>query len=205
MVTEGNYPCEFLIGELEDLSTEVVTLVTGQDIVAGTVLGQIFTATIDRTGATGNGTISAVTPGAAMTEGRYTATFTTTGATATANVTAPDGRYLGVLTVGTAFVCDHLSVTFSDGATDFDNNDVVFWDVTSKYSLHNNAGTDGSQYAQAISYGDYDATAADMSIVVVARMAEVNADKLTWKNGISAVNKATAIKALANKFIFVRS
>ena len=201
-IIESGHGQEFLFGgELETISLDTVTLISGQNIVAGTVLGQIFTATIDRAAATGNGVISAVTAGANMQTGRYTATFL--GATS-AIMTDPTGRYLGTLTVGTEFVCDDLKVTVSDGATDFDSNDIVYWDVTSKYSLHNNAGTDGSQFAAAIAFNDCDATSADSNCLVVNRYQQVVKDKLTWKTGITAANKAAAIANLAKKLIIMR-
>ena len=204
--TEGIHGAEWLICEAEESSLEVVTLVSGQDIVSGTVLGAICTGAVTRTAASGDGTISAFTFGAATQAGTYTFTFLTTGATATAQITAPDGHVLpGILTVGTAYLSDHFNVTFSDGGTDFDNNDIVTLAVTKKYSLHDNAATDGSQAAIAIAFNDCDASAADKSCLVVVRNAEVVESKLTWKSGISAANKAAAIANLSNQHIIVRT
>jgi hypothetical protein len=70
--------------------------------------------------------------------------------------------------------------------------------ASGKYTAHDPA-------AAAILYGAVDASAADADGVITARLAEVNDDLLTWKTGISAPDKATAIAALATHDIYVRS
>lgn len=118
IITEGNHQAEFLLGELDSLSLDTVTLITGQNIKSGTVLGKIT--------------------------------------------------------------------------------------ASGKYTLHNNAASDGSEVAVAISLNDVDATSADTPCVIVARMQEVILSKLIFKDGISAPNKTAALGVLATKFIIAR-
>lgn len=196
-----SYLCE------KDYSNEAVTVASGQDLEVGAVLGRILTPTIVRTGATGNGTISALTLGMGIKEGRYTATFTSTGATATANLTDPAGKFLGVITVGTAFVCDDFAVTFSDGATDFDDNDVVYWDVVgSTVEALDQAGTDGTQVAFGILLANVDATAAaQKSAAVVRGEVLINTDGLKWNNTITTAQKNVAIAQMKRNGLVFRN
>lgn len=76
--------------------------------------------------------------------------------------------------------------------------------ASGKYTLHNNAASDGSEVAEAVLFAAVDASAADVTGVIIARLAEVNGAELTWKSGISAPNKTAGIAALATKNIIVR-
>jgi hypothetical protein len=116
--TEGVYGAEFLLSSEETLSVEKVTLITGQNLVVGTVLGKIT--------------------------------------------------------------------------------------ASGKYTLHNNAATDGSEIASAILRNSTDATTADTACTVLTRIAEVAGAKLIFKAGITAPNKTAAIVALATQNIIVR-
>lgn len=77
-----------------------------------------------------NGAIGAAVGGYGMPTESITATFLTTGATATARVEGTKSGYIGILTVGTAFNSASISVTISDGSTDYEAGDVVTWAVT---------------------------------------------------------------------------
>ena len=77
--------------------------------------------------------------------------------------------------------------------------------ASGKYTLHNNAASDGSEVACAILYNTTDATADDADTTVLTRLAEVSEAKLIFKAGISAPNKAEAITALATHNIIMRS
>jgi hypothetical protein len=76
--------------------------------------------------------------------------------------------------------------------------------ASGKYTLHNNAASDGSEVACAILRNSTDATAGDTACTVVTRLAEVADAKLIFKTGITAPNKAAAITALALQHIIVR-
>jgi hypothetical protein len=77
--------------------------------------------------------------------------------------------------------------------------------ASGKYTLHNNAASDGSEVAAAILYNTTDASAGDTACTVLTRLAEVAEAKLIFKSGISAANKAAAIAALATQHIITRS
>lgn len=77
--------------------------------------------------------------------------------------------------------------------------------ASGKYTLHDAGASDGSEAAAAVLLVDTNATSADASTLILARLAEVKGDLLVWRAGISAPNKAAAIVALASKFIIVRS
>jgi len=117
--TEGTYPFEVILSEGESISREKITLISGQNLKAGTVLGLIT--------------------------------------------------------------------------------------ASGKYTLHDNAASDGSEAAAAVLLIDTNATSADASTLILARLAEVKGDLLVWESGISAPNKAAGIAALAAKNIIVRS
>lgn len=116
--TEGTYPFEVILSEGESIAREKVTLISGQNLKVGTVLGLIT--------------------------------------------------------------------------------------ASGKYTLHDVAAVDGSQTAAAVLLVDTDATSADATTVVLARLTEVKGDLLVWKSGISAPNKAAGIVALTAKNIIVR-
>ncbi len=69
--------------------------------------------------------------------------------------------------------------------------------ATGKYKLHDAGASDGTEDAVAVLAYDTDASSAEQSCTVVARLAEVSTDILTWKSGISAANKAAGILNLA--------
>lgn len=76
--------------------------------------------------------------------------------------------------------------------------------ASGKYTLHDPAAADGSQNATAILLADCNASAGDARTVVLARLAEVKADLLVFKSGITAPQKAAALAALAAQNLIAR-
>lgn len=76
--------------------------------------------------------------------------------------------------------------------------------ASGKYTLHNNAASDGSEAAAAVLLANSDASGGDLSVVAITRLAEVKEDLLVWKSGISGANKTAGLAALAAKFIIAR-
>jgi hypothetical protein len=76
--------------------------------------------------------------------------------------------------------------------------------ASGKYTLHNNAASDGSEAAAAVLVANSDASGGDLKVVVINRLAEVKNDLLVWKTGISGANKTAGLAALAAKFIIAR-
>lgn len=196
-------------------SLENGTLNSGQNLVGGTVLGQLLTpgaATFVGTVGTRGAVTVAATIGPQTQVGTYKLICTAASANAgTFQLRAPDGSLVAfdtatVITVaGGAFTSDHLGITIADGATDFSVGDTYTIAVTAgDYEILDPAEDDGAQIAAGILYGAVNATSADAACAVVARDAEVNANYLTWPDSITAGQKATATAQLNARGIFLR-
>lgn len=73
-----------------------------------------------------------------------------------------------------------------------------------KYVPYDNDATDGSQTAFAILFADCDASGGDKKATVVARYAEVIADRLVWASSVLTGEKAPALVELAALGIVAR-
>lgn len=210
-LTEGQHAGEFIVTEANgSLSRESVTVLSGQNLKAGHVLGKVAVGTATGaavSGNTGNGTIGTVSAGAAAKAGVYTATCiepATNGGTFT--VEDPDGVNVGTAVVGTAF-SGPVVFTIADGATDFvagDRFTITVAAGSGKYKEYDPANTDGSQTAVAILYAAVDATGADAEGVIIARHAEVNAAELIWFASADANQKAAGLAQLKTHDIIAR-
>lgn len=210
-LTEGQHKAEFLVTEANgSLSREAITVLSGQNLQPGHVLGKVAVGTATGaavSGNTGNGTIGTVSAGATAKAGVYQAICiepATDGGVF--EVEDPDGVIVGRAVVGAAFA-GPVNFTIADGATDFAAGDrftVTVAAGSGKYKEYNPANTDGSQTAVAILLDAVDATAADKDGVVVARHAEVNAAELIWFSGADANQKATALAQLKTLDIIAR-
>jgi hypothetical protein len=122
-LTEEQHKGEFLVTEANgSLSRESATVLSGQNLKPGHVLGKVAVGTATGaavSGNTGNGAISAVSAGATAKPGVYTANCiepATNGGTF--SVEDPDGVNVGTAAVGTPFA-GPVNFTIADGATDF--------------------------------------------------------------------------------------
>ena len=121
-LSESNYALEFLLSEAPGgLSRDEGTLLSGQSLIAGAVVGQITkaiaAAPIPTIVGTGTGLMSALTFGPDVQTGSYVITLTATSATAAFSVTAPDGTVLPTGNVATAYASTHLSFLIANGGT----------------------------------------------------------------------------------------
>lgn len=122
-------------------------------------------------------------------------------------VTDPDGVVVGNGTVAVAFSGGGLSFTLADGTPDFSVGDSFTITVAAGsgyYAQHNTAGTDGREKAAGILFEAVDATLVSAAGVGIVRNAEVNADEISWKTGISDGDKAAGIESLTARGIIVR-
>jgi len=113
---------EHLAYELDQqINREAVTVLSGQDLAAGAVLGRITkviaAAPIPAIDGVGTGLMSALTAGPDVQTGNYVITLLATSATAAFSVVAPDGTILPNGAVGTAYVSSHVSFLISNGGT----------------------------------------------------------------------------------------
>lgn len=187
-----------------------MTVLSGQNLQPGHVLGKVAAGTAigaAASGNTGDGAISAIAAGTAAKEGVYVVTCIEPAANGgTFSVEDPDGVTVGTASVGTAFA-GPVAFTIADGTTDFAAGDRFTITVAAgpgKYKEYNPANTDGSQTAVAILYAAVDASAGDQPGVIIARHAEVNAFELVWFTGADADQKDAAIAQLKAQDIIAR-
>lgn len=203
-------------------SRDAITLISGQNLVAGTVLGAISlasaTSAVKASGAnTGTGTLvmDSTTPVLANAEtGIYTVRCIIAGVnTGTFIVTNPTGRALGEPIIvagagGTITFADQIKFVITDGGTDFvvgDGFDITVAAGSSKYTILAPAALDGSQNVAGVLMLDCNATSADTAGVAIGRKAIVKAGGLTWPGGITTPQKTAAIAQLKALGILVRT
>lgn len=215
-LTESLHPTESLVSEASGERSRAAILIGAVAVTACMVLGAVQTGVGTATagtpvsgvgGTVGNGTVSAVTADAGAMAGVWNLVCTVTGSTGKFRVMRPDGSLDGVLTIGTAYN-GGINLTVADGSNDWLVDDII--PVTVSYLDGESdvehepldvAGTDGSQIAAAISYGDYAASGRGVAYV---RDCEHNADIVKWPTGITADQKALAITQLAAQGIILR-
>lgn len=211
--TEPNNLKDFLVWEEErGYSRAEVTFLSGETISLAEVVGEIAlscptTGTADA-GNTGDGTCASVAAGAKAKPGIYTLTCTAESANAgTFSVKDPDGYALADATVAVAYTNDHINFTLADGAEDFDIGDIFTIEITAgsgKYVEVDASAVDGSQNAAGIAIADYDASAADLVGVIIARDAIITTSNLVWPSGATDAQKTAWLDDLAENGIIVR-
>lgn len=120
--TMGARAGEHVAAEFDaNYNRDAVTVLSGQDLAAGAVLGRITKALaagpIPTISGTGTGAMTALTFGPDVQVGVYTITLLATSATAAYSVVAPDGTILPNGAVGTAYVSTHASFLISSAGT----------------------------------------------------------------------------------------
>jgi len=126
-LTEGTHAGEFLMGETEGIgapSRENITVLSGQNLTAGYVIGRVNKGvgriSVPTVVGTGNGTVTGVYAGREVLEGNYVVTCTAAATNGgTFSVTNPAGKALPAATVGTAYTSREINFTLNDGATDY--------------------------------------------------------------------------------------
>lgn len=120
--TMGARAGEHVAAEFDaNYNRDTVTVLSGQDLAAGAVLGRITkaiaAAPIPTIVGTGTGLMSALSFGPAVQTGSYVITLTATSATAAFTVTAPDGTSLPTGNVATAYTSEHINFLIANGGT----------------------------------------------------------------------------------------
>lgn len=211
-LTETLHAASFIASEANGtLSREKVTILSGQDLLAGTVLGKVAlgaaTPAVVAGNTSGAGTIGAVTVGLGAKVGVYRLVCIEPASNAGKfTVEDPDGILVGVATVAVAFSGGGLGFTIAD-ATDFVSGDAFTITVAAgsgKYKKYDPANTDGSAVACAVLLDDVDASAGDLAGVIVARQAEVIAASLVWFADATTDQKNAGLAQLALAGIIAR-
>jgi hypothetical protein len=210
-LTEKLHASGFILSEGEgNISRENAILLSGQNLGAGAVLGKKATAGTAAgaadAGNTGTSTIGTVSAGGGAKPGVYTIVMVGAGATAPFEVQDPDGLQIGDGKIGTAFSGDVVFTITNVGGTTVagDRYTVTVSQLTTKYLVLTPAATDGSQRAAGVLVDAVDATSSDLPCLVLARLAEVNANELVWPGGITAAQKDIAIAQLTKLGIVSR-
>jgi len=164
---------KFESGEVKRFSREDVTVLSGQDLAIGSVLGKVTKGTCPTTGTadagnTGGGSCGSVTAGALAQIGIYTVRCikAATGA-GDFEVIAPDGSLVGIATVGVAFESSHINLTLADGTPDFAVGDLFTIAIpagSGKVRAINFSGIDGTRNAYGILIDAVDTTGTLKSI-----------------------------------------
>ena len=158
VLTEGNYLNDLLKWEMENYhSREQVTVLAGQDLVMGSVIGKIKIGSVPTTGTagtnTGTGPCGSVTGGAKTKIGVYT--LRCVGVAANGGIFSvrdPDGEALPDAVMG-AYTNSAINFTLTDGATDFALGDSFTITVpagSGKVKELNLTGIDGAEDAFGI-------------------------------------------------------
>lgn len=204
------------LSQIAGFCREVVTVLQGQVLSRGTVIGKILysiptTGTADE-GNTGGGTVTSVTGGAKLKKGTYTiecASYTASPLEASFNVTDPDGVLLPACSLG-AYSSEQINFTIADGSPNIAVGDkwtITIGDGSGYVKGIDFDAVDGSQIAYGILYDDVDATAANVNGVAIVRDALIIAENLVYPATSPAVTddqKALALAALASKNIIAR-
>lgn len=207
VLTEGQHAGEFIVSEANGWrSRDRVTVLSGQNLKAGAVIGVVALGAATGAavaGNTGNGTMGAVTVGTGAKAGVYKVTFLEPAANLGAfMVEDPDGVNIGNGDVGAAFSGGGIGFTISDGGTDFAAGDQFTITVAAgslKVKEWNPSDAVGAAVVTGVLLDAVDASAADRPGVIIARDAEVRSADLQWFTGADNTHKATGragLKAL---------
>lgn len=210
--TERNRIGDVLFQELPRYSSrEEVTVLSGQNLLVGTVLGKITRAIGDAVataGNTGNGTVGTISMGQQARRGTYTLTCMTAATDGgTFAVTSPDGDALPDAVVGTAYTSPQINFTIADGATDFVVGDAFTIAVSAgsgKVKVLTPAAVDGTHEAYGVLLGDVDASSGDLAGLAIVREGVVIESGLVWPDAITNDQKTAAIAQLNAIFITIR-
>lgn len=128
--TEGQHAAEFIVSEAHGrLSREAITVLSGENLEAGEVVGRVTKgvgkATIPTVVGTGDGVMSALFAGPEVELGSYVLTCITAVANAGVfSVLTPGGKLIADATVAVAYRSRHVNFLIADGSADFIVGDV---------------------------------------------------------------------------------
>lgn len=194
---------------------EKITLLTGQNLKVGAVLGRrLASPTVGAAAAlgtnTGDGAVSgeAVGTNLGAQRGTYRIVFIEPATNlGTFQVFDPRGVYVGDGVVGTEFD-DQIKFTIADGTTDFVAGDAFTIAVSGggyKYKEYSPANADGSERVAGVLGADTDASAADVDTFAIVRDAIAKDSGLVWFAGATADQKTQGKAELAALGIVVRA
>jgi hypothetical protein len=189
------------------------SLVAGQVIGKTAVVAQVTSSAVADVTNTGNGviTLDAAAPVAAGAKNGVYRAVNELVATNSGEfiVFDPDGIEIGRVAVGATFN-NQIKFVIADGATDFAIGDafsitVGIEETDYQIAAYNPASVDGSQRVAGILWEGVTTDGVNLGAgVVITRAAEVRGVDLVWPAGISAIQKADAIRQLEKLGIIAR-
>ena len=189
------------------------SLAAGQAVGKTAVIAQVTSSAVADASNTGNGviTLDAAAPVAAGAKNGVYRAVNELVATNSGEfvVFDPDGIEIGRVAVGATFN-NQIKYVIADGATDFAIGDafsitVGIEDTDYQIAAYNPAGVDGSQRVAGILWEGVTTDGVNLGVgVVIVRAAEVRGVDLVWSAGITAIQKADAIRQLEKLGIIAR-
>lgn len=204
---ETQHTAEFLVSYANGhRSFDRGTLVSGQNLSAGNVLGQTLYAqpAVPTMVGTGNAVMSAITLGKSAQIGSYVVKFT---AATTYTVTDPSGNSMPAAAALGAYTNSDINWTITAGGTPAvagDSFTVAVVAGSGKYTSYIPTAVDGSGVVAGILYQNTNASAGDVKGTVVVRAAEVNASELKWDASVTGGAITNGIAGLAAIGIIAR-
>jgi len=218
--TEARHAGSFMVSEAPGrLSRDRFVVALNQALVAGQVVGKtavvalVTSSVAADAGNTGNGvfTLDATTP---VLAGAKNGVYRVVNELVAANsgefvVFDPDGIEIGRVAVAATF-SSQIKFVIADGATDFAIGDafsvsVGIEETDYQIAAYNTAGTDGTQRVAGVLWEGVTTDGSNLGVgVVITRAAEVRGVDLTWPAGITAIQKADAIRQLEKLGVIVR-
>lgn len=192
----------------ESIVGAVIAFTEGQQYGVGAVVGLANVGTITpaiRAGSAGNGALGTWTAGAGCFPGVWTALCveptTNLGKFELRN---PDGKPVGIITVGSAYSGGGLAGTLADGATDWAAGDVIDFTVAAaaapNIAFYDPAATNGAGVPYGVLLIPADANQPIPTHVVLRRHATIAAVNLVWGTGVTTqAQKDAALAFLLDK------
>lgn len=183
--TETQHAGGFIIAEIMgQLARSAVTVLSGQNLNAGAVVGRVKYGvgrmSLPTVVGTGNGTVTTVYGGPETLVGNYVVTCTAAAANGgTFSVVNPAGKALPPATVGTPYRSREINFTINDGSSDFIVNDSFTFVVSTTAPLV--VGT-GNGTVSSITMGP-DAKPGNYRLEITAAVTNGGEFKLTGPDG----------------------
>ena len=201
-LTNDSFSFENLISGSFPIIARSITLLSGENLTKGTLIGKITrsTPTTGTKTGTGDGTMTGVVGGKETKIGIYTILCIEDSGSGneTWSVHDPDGVRLQDATTGVAYSNSHLGFTINDGGTDFIAGDYFTITVAAGSGYYKKAllaSVDGSGNYENMAILAKDTDASGGNIVTTAWLSgQYNENKVTFGTGLTFANTYDELK-----------
>ena len=197
---EPVWALEGVLQEFPDISRESITIPSGTAAIgAMTVLGYVrTTAAVGADTAAGNGAFVAESVDADATAQAGTYKLAALSATKM-QVFAPDGSYLGIHTIGTAWTTNGIEFN-TEGTWAIGDQATITVTHTDAVGAYDATGP-----VIGVALYPVDASAAAATVTALVRLGAVQTAALQWASGVDAGEKTAAIAQMAANHLYARS